>query len=137
MLSAGVCKAWEPTICLSHLFHPQFLCPVIIKLVCRPAAGVHAPTCDLHLRSWLQNLLQVWWADDAAWYTGSVTRFDATEAKHLVEYDDGDEELVDFATEKYEILPGERLIECPVTLFRGPSPVHEALEEFSHLPAYQ
>jgi len=56
----------------------------------------------------------VWWEIDAAWYTGSVTRFDPTEKKHLVEYDDGEEELVDFVTEKYEVLPGEPRI--PETL---------------------
>lgn len=50
--------------------------------------------------------VQVWWKDDEAWYTGSVTRYEAHKGLHLVEYDDGDEEEVDLAQEKYEVLPG-------------------------------
>lgn len=52
---------------------------------------------------------QVWWQDDEAWYTGSVTRYDTHSGRHLAEYDDGDEEEVDLAQEKYEVLPGENL----------------------------
>lgn len=48
----------------------------------------------------------MWWQDDAAWYTGSVSRYDAHSGRHLVEYDDGDEEEVDLAAEKYKVLPG-------------------------------
>ena len=44
--------------------------------------------------------------DDKAWYAGDVSQFDGGEGRHLVNYDDGDEEWVDFAAEKYQLLPG-------------------------------
>jgi DNA mismatch repair protein MSH6 len=51
--------------------------------------------------------MQVWWQNDDAWYTGSVASYDVDSGKHLVEYDDGEEEELTLAQEKYEILPGE------------------------------
>ena len=51
--------------------------------------------------------IQVWWQDEGAWFTGSVASYDTNSRKHVVDYDDGDEEELDMAQEKYEILPGE------------------------------
>uniref|UniRef100_A0A803M7J7 DNA mismatch repair protein n=1 Tax=Chenopodium quinoa TaxID=63459 RepID=A0A803M7J7_CHEQI len=39
---------------------------------------------------------------DEAWYEGCVNSFDKVSGKHLVEYDDGEEEMIDLSKEKIE-----------------------------------
>lgn len=49
--------------------------------------------------------LKVYWPLDKAWYEGCVKGYDASEEKHIVLYDDGEEEGVDIVREKVEWLP--------------------------------
>ncbi|CAG9467722.1 unnamed protein product [Pedinophyceae sp. YPF-701] len=44
--------------------------------------------------------LEVYWEDESDWFAGAVADYDADEDKHLVEYDDGDEEWLELAGEK-------------------------------------
>eukprot|EP00887_Chlorella_sp_A99_P007330 scaffold2.g7330.t1 len=48
--------------------------------------------------------VRVFWADDSTWYDGEVAEFDAAEGKHLVCYDDGDEEWLALGSEQYEFV---------------------------------
>ncbi len=51
------------------------------------------------LQDYLRRL-EVWWADDEAWYAGRVTGYNASRQRHTIKYDDGEVERV--------FLPGER-----------------------------
>lgn len=46
----------------------------------------------------------MYWKDDEKWYNGRIAKYDNSNGKHLIEYDDGDTEWVDIATEKVELL---------------------------------
>lgn len=48
--------------------------------------------------------VRVYWKNDAAWYSGEVTAKNGA-GKHLVEYDDGEEEWVNLSKERVELLP--------------------------------
>ncbi|CAL0311136.1 unnamed protein product [Lupinus luteus] len=48
--------------------------------------------------------INVYWPLDKAWYQGSVISFDKISSKHLVRYDDGEEEALDLSKEKIEWL---------------------------------
>lgn len=46
--------------------------------------------------------IKIFWPLDKAWYEGSVKSFDKDANKHLVQYDDAEEELLDLGKEKTE-----------------------------------
>ncbi|KAF4364558.1 hypothetical protein G4B88_012140 [Cannabis sativa] len=46
--------------------------------------------------------IKVYWPLDESWYEGFVKSFDKDQGKHLVQYDDAEEELLDLAKEKIE-----------------------------------
>uniref|UniRef100_A0A0D3H6Q7 DNA mismatch repair protein n=1 Tax=Oryza barthii TaxID=65489 RepID=A0A0D3H6Q7_9ORYZ len=46
--------------------------------------------------------LRVYWPLDDAWYEGRVEGYDVGSRRHRVRYDDGEEEVVDLASERYE-----------------------------------
>ncbi|CAN6817417.1 unnamed protein product [Brassica oleracea] len=46
--------------------------------------------------------VRVYWPLDKKWYEGSVTSYDKGEGKHMVEYEDGEEESLDLGKEKIE-----------------------------------
>ncbi|DBA75103.1 TPA: hypothetical protein ACH3X1_010428 [Trebouxia sp. C0004] len=48
--------------------------------------------------------VQVYWDGEQAWFSGNVAEFDGND-KHLVLYDDGDEEWVDLTTDKIRLAP--------------------------------
>ncbi|GAB4819069.1 hypothetical protein N2152v2_006115 [Parachlorella kessleri] len=48
--------------------------------------------------------LEVWWADDEAWYAGRVTGYNASRQRHTIKYDDGEVERVFLAGERYRWL---------------------------------
>ncbi|KAL7586811.1 hypothetical protein Lser_V15G41433 [Lactuca serriola] len=48
--------------------------------------------------------IKVYWPLDKAWYEGCVKAFDKSSGKHLVQYDDGEEEHLDLSKEKIELL---------------------------------
>ncbi|KAK3133294.1 hypothetical protein QOZ80_6AG0534770 [Eleusine coracana subsp. coracana] len=67
-----------------------------------PAVAVAAPAADA-----VGRRLRVYWPLDDAWYKGEVESYDSGSRKHRVKYDDGDEEEVDLAKEKFEWAAGE------------------------------
>ncbi|XP_074267916.1 DNA mismatch repair protein MSH6 isoform X2 [Silene latifolia] len=46
--------------------------------------------------------IRVYWPLDKEWYEGCVKAYDKSVGKHLVEYDDADEELIDLSKEKIQ-----------------------------------
>ncbi|XP_042418962.1 DNA mismatch repair protein MSH6-like [Zingiber officinale] len=46
--------------------------------------------------------IKVFWPLDKVWYEGRVSSFDALQGKHLVLYDDGEDEALDLSREKFE-----------------------------------
>ena len=46
--------------------------------------------------------VKVYWPDDVAWYNGTVLAYDGV--KRVIEYDDGEQETLDLADQKYEWL---------------------------------
>ncbi|KAH9626876.1 hypothetical protein KSS87_002276 [Heliosperma pusillum] len=46
--------------------------------------------------------IRVYWPLDKEWYEGYVKAYDKSVGKHLVEYDDAEEELIDLSKEKFE-----------------------------------
>lgn len=48
--------------------------------------------------------LKVYWPNDKAWYKGVVAKFHPGSRKHIIKYDDGDEETLYLPNEKYKIL---------------------------------
>ena len=47
--------------------------------------------------------VRVFWSADNAWFQGSLSNFSSSSGKHLCEYDDGDQEWLDLASERYEL----------------------------------
>lgn len=52
--------------------------------------------------------VRVYWPLDKKWYEGSVTSYDKGEGKHMVEYEDGEEESLDLGKERIEWVVGEK-----------------------------
>ncbi|KAL8149108.1 hypothetical protein AgCh_006203 [Apium graveolens] len=50
--------------------------------------------------------VKVYWPLDKSWYEGYVKSFDRVSGKHLVQYDDSEEELLDLSKEKVEWIEG-------------------------------
>jgi Lamin-B receptor of TUDOR domain len=50
--------------------------------------------------------VKVYWPGEKAWFTGDVAQFDAATDRHLIAYEDGDEEWLKLAAEKVEFLEG-------------------------------
>ncbi|XP_073139335.1 sister chromatid cohesion protein PDS5 homolog E-like isoform X2 [Henckelia pumila] len=58
----------------------------------------------------LVNLrIQVWWPMDKAFYAGTVKVFDPVSKKHKIDYDDGEEEILNLRKERWEILNDKKL----------------------------
>ncbi|XP_013598258.1 PREDICTED: nucleolar and coiled-body phosphoprotein 1-like isoform X2 [Brassica oleracea var. oleracea] len=47
---------------------------------------------------------RVWWPIDKAYYKGVVNSYDSAKKKHLVIYDDGDQEILNLKTQKWHFL---------------------------------
>lgn len=65
--------------------------------------------------------VRVYWPLDKRWYDGSVTFYDKGEGKHVVEYEDGEEESLDLGKEKIEWVVGEKSGDRFKRLRRGAS----------------
>ncbi|CAF2031233.1 unnamed protein product [Brassica napus] len=48
--------------------------------------------------------VRVWWPIDKAYYKGVVNSYDSAKKKHLVIYDDGDQEILNLKTQKWHFL---------------------------------
>ncbi|KAL1198069.1 DNA mismatch repair protein MSH6 [Cardamine amara subsp. amara] len=65
--------------------------------------------------------VRVYWPLDKIWYDGSVTFYDKGDGKHVVEYDDGEEESLDLGKEKIEWVVGAKSVDRLKRLKRGAS----------------
>jgi hypothetical protein len=48
--------------------------------------------------------IKVYWPKDKVWYPGIVSKFDSGARKHIIKYDDGQDETLDLSCEKYELI---------------------------------
>ena len=51
-------------------------------------------TLDCDPQSWVGERLRVYWPMDNTWYEGRVKSYDKSTKKHVVIYDDGEEECL-------------------------------------------
>ncbi|KAL4566956.1 hypothetical protein LXL04_022526 [Taraxacum kok-saghyz] len=66
-----------------------------------PASNAQNPIYGDEL---VNRRIKVYWPLDKAWYEGCVKSFDKSSGKHLVHYDDSEEEHLDLSKEKIELL---------------------------------
>ncbi|GJW16990.1 DNA mismatch repair protein MSH6, partial [Tanacetum coccineum] len=52
--------------------------------------------------------IKVYWPLDKNWYQGYIKSFDKASGKHLIQYDDSEEEVLDLSTEKFELIEEEK-----------------------------
>lgn len=75
-------------------------------------------TLDCDPQSWVGERLRVYWPMDNTWYEGRVKSYDKSTKKHVVIYDDGEEECLLLAQEKIEWIENEYKISAPPHRFR-------------------
>ncbi|KAJ0589820.1 putative DNA mismatch repair protein MutS/MSH [Helianthus annuus] len=66
-----------------------------------PASSASNPTYGDEV---VNRRIRVYWPLDKCWYEGCVKSFDKSSGKHLVQYDDAEEERLDLSKEKIELL---------------------------------
>lgn len=66
------------------------------------ASPVNPPEKKSYGEDVVGRRIKIYWPLDKSWYEGSVKLFDKDANKHLVEYDDAEEELLDLGREKIE-----------------------------------
>ncbi|TKY61722.1 DNA mismatch repair protein MSH6 [Spatholobus suberectus] len=64
--------------------------------------GASSVSPSLYGQEVVGRRIKVYWPLDKAWYEGSVKSFDSLTSKHLVRYDDDEEESLDLSKEKIE-----------------------------------
>ncbi|KAK9055861.1 hypothetical protein SSX86_026948 [Deinandra increscens subsp. villosa] len=74
---------------------------VIGKPTPSPASGA---TSSKYGDEVVNRRVRVYWPLDKTWYEGCVKAFDKSSGKHLVQYDDSEEEHLDLSKEKIELL---------------------------------
>ncbi|PWA68316.1 phospholipase-like protein [Artemisia annua] len=57
-----------------------------------------------HGENLVGSRIKVWWPEDNTYYEGTVKSFASRSKKHKVWYDDGDKELIDLKTQKWELV---------------------------------
>nr|GFB64480.1 phospholipase-like protein [Tanacetum cinerariifolium] len=57
-----------------------------------------------HGKNLVGSRIKVWWPKDNTYYEGTVKSFQSHNKKHKVWYDDGDDELLDLKTQKWELV---------------------------------
>ncbi|XP_031373635.1 DNA mismatch repair protein MSH6 [Punica granatum] len=67
-----------------------------------PSAPVKAAAAKSYRGEVVGKRIKVYWPLDEAWYEGCVKSFDGKSKKHLIQYDDAEEELLDLGKEKTE-----------------------------------
>ena len=68
------------------------------------AAPAAVPSPEAAGRTLTGRRVRVWWPAESEWFSGEVGARRGGSSKYSVEYDDGDEEVVDFSREKHEFL---------------------------------
>ncbi|PSS14723.1 DNA mismatch repair protein [Actinidia chinensis var. chinensis] len=66
-----------------------------------------ATTKKSHGQEAVNRRVRVYWPLDQSWYEGCVKSFDKISGKHLVQYDDAEEEFLDLSKEKIELVEEE------------------------------
>ncbi|KAD3068705.1 hypothetical protein R6Q59_017272 [Mikania micrantha] len=69
-----------------------------------PSAPASGDTNPIYGDEVVNRRIRVYWPLDKSWYEGCVKSFDKSSGKHLVQYDDSEEELLDLSKEKIELL---------------------------------
>ncbi|XP_022953544.1 uncharacterized protein LOC111456055 isoform X1 [Cucurbita moschata] len=54
--------------------------------------------------------IKVWWPLDRKFYEGVVHSYDPVKKRHKVSYDDGDEEILNLKTQRYELIRADALL---------------------------
>ncbi|XVF72730.1 hypothetical protein PTKIN_Ptkin12aG0143800 [Pterospermum kingtungense] len=67
-----------------------------------PSVTLSKPVDKSYGKEVVEKRIKVYWPLDKAWYEGTVKYFDKESGKHLVQYDDGEEEELDLGKEKIE-----------------------------------
>ncbi|PWA84377.1 phospholipase-like protein [Artemisia annua] len=57
-----------------------------------------------HGENLVGSRIKVWWPEDNTYYEGTVKSYQSRKKKHKVWYDDGDKELIDLKTQKWELV---------------------------------
>ncbi|XP_075112728.1 sister chromatid cohesion protein PDS5 homolog D-like isoform X2 [Nicotiana tabacum] len=65
--------------------------------------------------------IRVWWPLDQRFYEGHIALFDRPEKKHMVIYDDGDEETLDLTSEHWELVVEDNASDPRREIVSGPS----------------
>ncbi|CAN6469121.1 unnamed protein product [Victoria cruziana] len=68
----------------------------------KPSAGKPSPSPSRHGENVVGWRIRVFWPLDDRWYEGHVGSFDASTGKHLIRYDDGEEEKLDLEKERFQ-----------------------------------
>ncbi|KAL5206458.1 hypothetical protein ABZP36_034667 [Zizania latifolia] len=79
----------------------------------KDAVAAVAPSAEV-----VGRRLRVYWPLDDAWYDGKVESYHEGSSRHLVRYDDGEEEEVDLAKERFEWAAGEEVTPQPARKLR-------------------
>ncbi|KAK8958387.1 DNA mismatch repair protein MSH6 [Platanthera guangdongensis] len=84
-----------------------------LLVVTPPSVFSHASPSSVHKKRMhsfevVGRRIKVFWPLDNAWYEGCVRSFDEASEKHVIQYDDAEEELLDLEKEKFEWLEVER-----------------------------
>ncbi|GAV87389.1 MutS_V domain-containing protein/MutS_I domain-containing protein/MutS_II domain-containing protein/MutS_IV domain-containing protein/MutS_III domain-containing protein [Cephalotus follicularis] len=85
---------------------PKSIKPLLlVGLTASPPPSMRAlKSCDGEV---LGKRIRVYWPLDKSWYEGYVKSLDKGSNKHLIQYDDGEEELLDLGKEKVEWIEEE------------------------------
>lgn len=67
-----------------------------------PDAATTTTTTTLYGDEVVNKRIKIYWPLDHSWYEGLVKSFDKTSGKHLIQYDDAQEELLYLSKEKFE-----------------------------------
>ncbi|XP_065860345.1 DNA mismatch repair protein MSH6 [Euphorbia lathyris] len=67
-----------------------------------PSPSTPATTASSYGREVVEKRIRVYWPLDKSWYDGCVKSFNEDSGKHLVQYDDFEEEVLDLGKEKIE-----------------------------------
>ncbi|KAJ8553607.1 hypothetical protein K7X08_024285 [Anisodus acutangulus] len=65
--------------------------------------------------------VRVWWPLDQVFYGGYITLFDHSEKKHMVIYEDGDQEMLNLAKERWELVEDDNASVPSHKIVPGPS----------------
>lgn len=78
--------------------------PVLVISPNLGSSSTGKPSSDkkCHGAEVVDRRIKVYWPLDKCWYEGSVKSFDKISGKHLVQYDDAEEEMLNLSVEKIE-----------------------------------